>query len=1047
MTRPPDWQNPQVFGRNKRTGHVPLAVYPDAAAAKAGQRSASPAVKSLDGQWKFKLVARPDQVPTGFSAADFDSSAWDNITVPGNWQLQGFPDNPIYTNWVYPFPADPPNPPAENPTGCYHTTFTVDPAWEGQRVIITFEAVDSTLTLWINGVEIGYSQDSRLPAEFDITEVVNFGAENTLAAVVLRYSDASYLEDQDMWLMSGIQREVTLTCLPPVTLEDYSVQTTFDAVYRDATLTIDARITRVPDMATYAVEAMLYDPAGKPVFATPLSAAVADWTPEWQETIITAHARLTAAVQEPLHWTAETPYLYTLVLTLRNAAGEAVTHESCRVGFRQIEVKDGIALLNGKRLIVRGVCRHEHHPERGRVLTDKDMIADIKLMKQLNFNTVRTSHYPNHPRWYDLCDEYGLYVIDETNLETHGLEGELSNDPDWAPAYLDRCMRMVQRDKNHPCILIWSLGNECGLGVNHTMMTAWIRANDPTRLVQYERGRPSQAVSDVLAPMYPYIPDIRSWLAEPGEKRPMILCEYVYAKGNSTGSAFKYWELVDELPRFQGGCLWDWHDKAIRTQTEDGTPFWGYGADFGDDFDFDANPGENPQMVMNGIVGPDLQPHPGAWEMKQLQAPVGVLADDLLAGKVTIWNKHLVLNLDYCAITWELAEDGATIQAGSLPPLDLGPEQRAPLTIPFEQPVLTPGAEYHLTVRFALVEATPWAEKGHEIAWQQFALPFDVPAAPPVALATLPALTMQQAAGQITIQAGDVTIVFDTEAGLLTQYTASGQDLIAQGPREHYFRAPTDIDILGGNLEGNAALWRAAGLDRLARTVARFEAAQIDAQVVQVRVQARLQAPDAAHGISSEVVYRITSDGAIQINNTVVIDEHMPFVPRIGLELLIPAGYKQVDWFGMGPHENYADRKHGAVVGSYSSTVDGQFFPYVHPTENGGKEDVRWLALTNEGGAGLLVVAQDLLHFDALPYTTADLDAALHIHELTRLDETVLHLDGWHAGVGGDDGWMPYNTHPEFRIPPGRYHYGLRLMPLRTDDDKHELARSRANYS
>ena len=1039
MAGVPDWEDPSVVGRNKEMGHVPLGAYPDAALALTCDRTASPYVRLLNGRWKFRLAPRPEAVTPRFYEEDVDVSGWDEIDVPGNWQLQGFDDAPIYTNVHYPFPADPPHVPLDNPTGCYRTTFTVDASWAGRRTFLCFESVDSACYVWVNGEQVGYSQGSRLPSEFEITPYVRLG-ENTLAVQVMRYSDGSYLEDQDMWLLSGIQRDVVLYSKPEVYLRDYRVRTRFDPAYEDATLEIEACIPRVPDMGSYQVEALLYDAEGRPVVREPASAPVSARTSYRAETR-TAYARIEQQVVHPRQWTAETPYLYRLVVTLKDVHGEAIDFESCRVGFRQVEIRDGIVCLNGRRLVVRGVDRHEHHPDRGRALTREDMVREIVLMKQLNFDAVRTSHYPDHPLWYDLCDEYGLYVIDEANIETHGVHGELSNDPRWLHAYMERATRMVLRDKNHPCVLFWSLGNESGLGPHHAAMAAWIRAHDPTRLVQYEGGHPGPEVSDVYCPMYPDLGWVRRVLSDPREQRPMIMCEYAYAKGNSTGNFFKFWDLVDELPRFQGGCLWDWHDKALRHTNEAGESYWAYGGDFGGDFDYDQD-SEDPQMCCNGIVGPDLTPHPGAFEVKKVQAPVSVLAQSdggLRAGRLVVWNKYHSRDLSHLCVRWELAEDGEVVQAGELPAPSLRAGERGPLVVPWQLPELpVPGAEYHLKVRFLLADDMPWASRGHEVAWDQFRVPLPAGPAPSVSLSHLPQLAVSEAEEQVHVGGESFSVTFSREAGTIVAYTAHGQSLLVSGPLENYYRAPTDIDLLMGNPPANVHKWRAAGLDRLVRRVTALELVRVEPHMVELHVGAQLRAPDVEYGIGSEVTYRVYGDGTVGLWNRVTIDGCFPFVPRIGLELVVPAGLEQVTWYGRGPHENYVDRKSGAAVGLYHSTVDEQFTPYVYPSECGGKEDVRWVTLTDEAGAGLMVIAEKVLHFDALHHTIPDLAQAGHPYELTRLEETVVHLDGWHMGVGGDDGWMS-QIHPEFLIQPGEYRYALRLRPVGPGDDRRAL--------
>lgn len=1040
MSNSNDWENPLITGRNKRPGHVPMGAYPDVDRALTCNRQSSPYVQSLNGIWKFHLAPCPEEVPGGFQAEGFDTASWANITVPGNWQLQGFDDIPIYTNVAYPFTPDPPLVPKENPTGCYRTKFTLDPSWIGRKILILFESVDSAFYLWVNGQEVGYSQDSRLPAEFDVTHFVRAG-ENTLAVQVMRYSDGTYLEDQDMWLLSGIQRDVIMYSKPVVCLEDFQVRTYLDNRYEDAVLHIGAQITHVDTPSAYTVEAMLYDAEGMAVFERHIQSQINDRSLH-QSGILTEATVLTQTITNPHKWTAETPYLYRLVLILRDPAGKAIDFESCRIGFRQVEIKDSIILLNGRRIILRGVDRHEHHPERGRALTHEDMLTEIKLMKQLNFNAVRTSHYPDHPYWYDLCDEYGIYLIDEANIETHGVWADLSNHPTWLHAYMERATRMVLRDKNHPSILFWSLGNESGLGPHHAAMAAWIRAYDPTRLVHYESGRPGPQVSDVFSVMYPRLDWIKQVLSDANEKRPVIMCEYAYAKGNSTGNFFKFWDMVDAFPRFQGGCIWDWSDKALLATNDKGEKYWAYGGDFGGNFNY-RQPNEDPQMCCNGIVGPNLVPHPGAYEVKKVQAPVGILASDVLSGRFIIWNKHHTLSLRYLNIRWELIEDGVPIQTGNLPPLDIPAGGKGELLVPFQTPEsLIPGAEYYLNLHFLLAEETSWAAKGHEVTWEQFQVPLPVESKTVVKLSNIPELTLKDEDNQVTIHGPDFQVVFDRKQGIITTYRSHGQDLIKSGPHENYYRAPTDFDLLMGNPPAPIHKWREAGLDRLERAVISFDVIQRKPQLIEVCISTRLCAVDRNDGIDSESVYRVHGNGVITVTNKVSINDRFPFVPRVGIELSLPRQMDILSWYGRGPHENYVDRKIGAAMGLYMSTVSEQFTPYVYPGECGGKEDVRWLALTDRHEAGLLVVGLGKFHFDALHYSIDDLTEARHIVALKPRDEVILHIDHQHMGVGGDDGWMA-QVHKEFLVLPGKYQFSFQLKPITKQDDPSTLARAK----
>jgi beta-galactosidase len=693
-------------------------------------------------------------------------------------------------------------------------------------------------------------------------------------------------------------------------------------------------------------------------------------------------------------------------------------------------------------------------------MTEDYMRREIILMKQLNFNTVRTSHYPDHPTWYDLCDEYGIYLIDEANLETHGVWDTLSNDPAWLPAYLDRASRMVLRDKNHASILLWSLGNESGCGTNHHAMAAWIRAYDPTRLVHSESGSPGPAVSDVISVMYPPLDRMKVLLSDVREKRPLLMCEYAYAKGNATGNFFKFWDMVDAYPRFQGGCIWDWSDKALVKTNEAGETFYAYGGDFGGDFNYNQN-NEDPQMCCNGIVGPDLVPHPGAYEVKKVQAPVGISSHPgkgwwlakqpatsspnlraPLDGRMLVINKYHSLDLSHLAIRWELSEDGQVIQSGSLAPLHTPPGGKEELVIPFRAPnPLTAGAEYHLKITFCLEQETSWAPAGHEVAWEQFLVPFPVPAKPRLSPGVVSALALVEDDVSITVHGQDFSVRFDRQSGSLDAYRADGVDLISRGLREQFDRAPTDFDLLMGNPPANIHLWRAAGLDCLERTLHSLEVSHISAGTIQVRANATLCAPNGNAGIESFVNYRVYGNGEVVVENTIQASALLPFLPRIGMELRLHKAFDQFTWFGRGPHENYWDRKLGAALGLYRSTVAEQYTPYVFPSECGGKEDVRWLALTDTQGTGLMVIGLAPLHVDALPYTTQNLAQARHTNDLQPANEVILHLDGWHMGIGGDDGWGA-SVHPEYLIQPGRYQYGFRLRPVKHSDDLPALART-----
>ncbi|MGC9467879.1 MAG: glycoside hydrolase family 2 TIM barrel-domain containing protein, partial [Anaerolineae bacterium] len=659
---PNDWENPQVVGRNKEPAHATLLPYQDAESALKADREGSVYFKLLNGDWHFAWSPNPASAPAGFYANSYDVAGWDAIPVPSNWQMQGY-GTPMYTNVQYPFCPDymPEVPKDDNPVGSYRTTFTVPDSWEGRQVFIVFDGVDSAFYLWVNGELVGYSQDSRLPAEFDLTPYLRPG-ENTLAARVYRWSDGSYLEDQDFWRLSGIYRDVYLFATPTVHIRDFWARTALDAAYEDAELQVRVKVHAYDDLtaAGHTVEAQLYDAQHKRVAEH--TAEIPDdasqiGVQEWQ-------LEFAVPVANPKKWSAEHPNLYTLLLTLKDEAGEVLEVEGCNVGFRQVEIRDGKILINGVPVYFRGANRHEHDPDTGHTVSVESMIEDILLMKRFNFNAVRTCHYPDDPRWYDLCDQYGLYLIDEANIESHGVWDEPSKDPMWRTAFLDRGSRMVERDKNHPSVVIWSMGNESGHGPNHAALADWIHAHDPTRPVHYESAHDESYV-DMISTMYPSLDRLVEFATAPGEARPFIMCEYAHAMGNSPGNLKEYWEIIEQYPRVRGGFVWDWVDQGLRRITpspvspgggeDGGTVEWfAYGGDYGE------SPHDG-SFCINGVVFPDRTIHPCMWEFKKVYQPVDVEPVDLVAGKVEVVNKHFFSDLSYLDIAWTLSVDGEVV--------------------------------------------------------------------------------------------------------------------------------------------------------------------------------------------------------------------------------------------------------------------------------------------------------------------------------------------------------------------------------------------------
>ncbi|MFO7898412.1 MAG: glycoside hydrolase family 2 TIM barrel-domain containing protein [Planctomycetota bacterium] len=1002
------WETEQVVGENRVEPRAHFFPYPDAEAARTFDREKSPFVKLLSGTWTFHLSPTAEEAPEQFFEPDFDPAGWPDIPVPSNWQLEGH-DYPHYTNSAYPFPVDPPRVPTENPTGSYRRTFTVPDAWAGRRVYLRFDGVDSAFFVWLNGRRIGYSQGSRLPAEFDVSPHIRPG-ENVVAVRVYRWSDGSYLEDQDMWWLSGIFRDVYLTAVEPAHIYDLAVRTELDADSRDATLAVDAKVNG-RDGGTLDAR-LLGD------HEVTASAPIAGGT-----------ARIEMPVNDPPKWTAETPNLRTLLLTLKDPDGRLVEVVPQKVGFRSIEIADGRLLVNGVAVKLKGTNRHEHHPDRGRAVPPEAMLQDVLLMKRHNLNAVRTSHYPDDPRFYDLCDEYGLYVMDEADIECHGMgkvgaPDRLSDDPAWEEAYLDRARRMVRRDRNHPSVIAWSLGNESGFGRNHEAMAAWIRATDPTRPIHYDRDYELK-VTDFISFMYTPVDQVvqvgkgegpvtirgHEYTLEEYESRPLVLCEYAHAMGNGPGGLKEYWDAFWQYDRLQGGFVWDWIDQGIRQRTVDGREYFAYGGDFGDEPN-DAN------FLINGLVFPDRTPSPGLLEYKKLIEPVHVEPEDLSTGELRVTNRYDFRSLDHLQPSWTVAVDGDVVQSGELDPLPNAAGETSLVTVPYSLPAdPPPGADCRLTLSFALAEDAAWAERGHEVAWAQFELPVGAPEPAPIPVASMPPLTCEEARRRITVSGEDFRLVFDRVRGRLVSWQHAGRELLRRGPLLTFWRAPIDND------RPVKERWLADGLNQLQHRTDSVTCEPGDRSVA-VRVRSRIAPPVLDKGFLCDVVYSICGCGDVVVEAHVVPEGDWATLPRVGFELALPGELDQVEWYGLGPGECYVDSKQAQRVGRYRRPVDELCTPYVFPQEQGNRTDVRWVALAG-GAAGLFACGMPALDFSALPYRTEDLERARHTCELVRRDEVTLHLDHRHHGLGS--GSCGPETLPRYRLEAEEFRFAFRL--------------------
>jgi beta-galactosidase len=947
----------------------------------------------LSGSWRFRLSPRATD-DAGFADPRFDDSGWARLPVPSHWQLHGY-GAPAYTNVRYPFPVDPPHVPTENPTGDYRVGFRLPEGWDAERTVLRFEGADSFLQVWLNGRELGSSTGSRLPVEFDATDALAAGGPDHLLAVRVRqWSAASYLEDQDMWWLSGIFREVRLLARPAGAVGDWFVHAGYDHRSGAGTLRVDADVPARVTVPELGVDAA----AGETV-------------------------ELPAV--EP--WSAEAPRLYDGQLA---AAGERV---ALRIGFRTVAVADGVVTVNGRRVLFRGANRHEFHPDLGRAVPTETMLADVLLMKRHNLNAVRTSHYPPHPRFLELCDTYGLYVIDECDLETHGFEplgwrGNPADDPRWGDALVDRMRRMVERDKNRPSVVMWSLGNESGTGRNLAAMAAWARQRDPSRPLHYE-GDWSCADVDVYSRMYPTHDEVdrigrrqEPPLDDPeldARRRamPFLLCEYAHAMGNGPGGLWEYQELFERHPRCQGGFVWEWIDHGLRARTPDGREYFAYGGDFGE-------PLHDGNFVADGLLFPDRTPSPGLAELKKVVEPVRVTGDP--DGGIRITNRHAFLDLSHLTFEWTLEVEGLAVASGQLDMPDVGPGDTATLAVP---PLPPTDAESWVTVRAVLATDQPWAEAGHEVAWGQLPIHPGPGSADPEAPGTHPVPDQVPRWGTLPQDQGEVrgvvhsplTVgsgVFDPHSGRLVQVG----ELEVEGPRLDLWRAPTDNDR-GHHGEALEPLWRWVGLDRLQHRVDRV-AVEEGTLVVRTRV-----AP-AATDLGVAATYRWTAvDGGLRLEVEVVPEGEWPCpLPRVGLRMAVPGGLRRVEWFGRGPGEAYADTGRAARVGRFAATVEELQTPYLYPQENGNRRDVRWATVTDGGRRGLRVEGEPVVDLTVRPWTSEHLDRARHPTDLVPDERVWVNLDLAQQGIGSAS--CGPGVLPAYRLDPVPARFAVRLLPL-----------------
>lgn len=1015
-----NWENQAVTGINRMSPRAEFIPYTSPEAALSNERGNSPWFILLNGIWKFNYADSPLHVDELFHKQNFDDSAWDDLPVPSNWQMHGY-GIPHYTNIKIPFPLHPPEAPSKNPAGCYRRSFHIPQSWKNRRITINFRGVDSAFTLWVNGKETGFSKGSRLPAEFDITPFVKPG-NNLIAVQVMQWSDGTYLEDQDMWWLSGIFRDVYLIAWPQVDIFDLFVTTKLDKNYNDADLSVEAILVNSSSSAAqgFTMESVLLDQTGAVVNKkTPIAFNV---KPGRKTPVL-----FKQKISNPEKWTAETPYLYTLLITIKNRKGEVVSVRRVNVGFRSIEINDGQILINGKHVIFRGVNRHEIDPVLGRAISYQSMVEDIVLMKQHNINAVRTSHYPDDPRFYELCDYYGIYLVAETDVETHAFGYEEGKNPsmwpEWEAAFVDRMQRMVEAYKNHPSIIFWSLGNESGFGCNHEAMTKWAKKRDKTRLIHYERDQEEKVV-DVISRMYATPEKCLELVKKYSFKKPMLLCEYLHAMGTGMGGLQEYWQLFNECPQVQGGFIWQWSDHGLLQKTPGGKEWFAYGGDFGDQ----PNDGH---FHCGGLVHSNRVPKPALLEYKKVIEPVKVIPVDIAHGKISIENHYDFRNLNHLAANWRLDADGALLEQGELnmPVIEAG--QKTVLTIPITR-AFPEDAECFLTIRFTLRTDTEWAVAGHEIAFSQLAVKTAANKQKKSKTTATPAgqVKLEKKKNLFLCKTDNSLLEFDTAFGRITRWTYEGREIITEGPLFNIDRSPLDHDRPNG-FGGMDQFWKEAGYHQMTHRVAKCDVVRKSGSSVAIRVVSRVAPPVLRHGILCEYLYTINNDSSITIKVSGSPDKQMPNFPRLGIRLALPRSLDNVTWYGRGPHENYADMKESALIAIHHDTVPGMFVKNIRPQECGNHEETRWASFADRRGNGIMINGLPIFNFSAWLYTPEDFATRKHTFELTERDFITLCVDHKQCGVGA--GSLGPAVFEQYRIQPDPFSFSMRFTPFSSD--------------
>ena len=1005
-----EWKDPVVNEVNRSPMHTRYFAYQDEHSALKGCKEASQNFMSLNGIWKFLWVKDADKRPMNFYKISYDDKSWDNMQVPGLWALNGYGD-PVYVNYGYPwrnqFAGEPPAiPVADNQVGSYRKEIIIPADWKGKEIFAHFGAVSSNMYLWVNGQFVGYSEDSKLEAEFNLSRYLKPG-KNLIAFQVFRWCDGSYLEDQDFLRLAGVGRDCYLYVRNKKYIQDIRVTPDLDAQYLDATLHVAMNLK-----GGGTVDLKLLDPLGKEIVATSVKG--------------NGQVQTRMEVANPGKWSAENPVLYTLIATLKDK-GDVVEVIPINVGFRKIELKNAQILVNGQPVLFKGVNRHEMDPDNGYYLSPQRMIQDIKIMKAFNINAVRTSHYPNDNLWYDLCDRYGLYVVAEANVESHGIGGHktLARNPLFAKAHLERNQRNVQRSYNHPSIIFWSLGNEAGFGANFEACYTWIKNEDKTRAVQYEQAKTNE-FTDIFCPMYQDYEGNREY-CEGDIDKPLIQCEYTHAMGNSLGGFKEYWDLIRKYPKYQGGFIWDFVDQSLRWKNKEGVSFYAYGGDWNP---YDAS---DNNFMDNGLINPDRQPNPHMYEVGYFYQSIWVTPVDLPNGAINVYNENFFRNLDDYYLEWELQADGEIVRKGMVGKLNVAPQQTATVQLGYMMDDICQDKELLLNILFKLKKAESLLPAGHVVAKKQLTiLPYKTP---DLAISNMPNSNIKVCAptviendvNYLIVEGEHFRLDFDKHDGYLCKYEINGRQLLNEGSKltPNFWRAPTDND-LGAGLQKKYAAWKNTGiyLNELEQKVEN-DLVIVNSEYTMEAVKAKLY-----------LTYTINNCGAVKITQKMTVDQSATVSDlfRFGMQVQICEELEQVSYYGRGPIENYSDRNNSTWLGKYRQTVSDQFYSYIRPQENGTRTDIRWWKLMGKGGNGLKLIADAPCSVSALHYSIEVLDDGerkeqRHSEFLPCVDYINLCIDKVQMGVGGVNSWGA-SPLKDYRLPYQDYEFSFLLQPV-----------------